>query len=291
MSGPRGRKAPLRTARALAGAGFAWGLFEAQWVERRTLDVPVPGLPPALDGLRILHLSDFHLGSPSLNTRSLANAVDWASAQEVDLVAITGDLLSRARGEETLRAAVRRLRARHGTYVVLGNHDVGFTRDPFSTAREVGGLDPDGAVLLRDRSAAVEIAGLKVQIVGVDPATFLAGSSPLDQLTDRDADLRILLCHFPRVVDRLRPGAYELVLAGDVHGGQICLPLPGGKLRFGGFRQPYPEGVFELPGTTLVVSRGTGTAFVPFRFFARPEAAILVLHPSPRRDVDDGAQA
>jgi predicted MPP superfamily phosphohydrolase len=235
-----------------------------------------------LDGLRILHLSDFHLGSPSLNARSLGNAVDWASTQEFDLVAITGDLLSRARGEEALRAAVRRLHANHGTYVVLGNHDVGFTRDPFSTARVVGGLDPDGAVVLRDSSAAVEIAGLQIQIVGVDPMSFLADSSPLDDLADSKADLRILLCHFPRVVDRLLPGAYELVIAGDVHGGQICLQHPGGKVRVGGFRQPYPEGVFELPGVTLVVSRGTGTAFVPFRFCARPEAAILVLRPAER---------
>jgi predicted MPP superfamily phosphohydrolase len=282
MFGPRGRKGPLRTARALAGAGFAWGLFEAQWVERHTVEVPVPRLAPALDGLRILHLSDFHLGSPSLNARSLSTAVDWAAGQDVDFVAVTGDLLSRTRGEEGLRAAVRRLRSRHGTYVVLGNHDVGFTRDPFSTASELGGLDPDGAVLLRDRSAVVEVGGARIQIVGADPATFLAGTTSLEELRDADADLRVLLCHFPRAVDRLPRGAYELVLAGDVHGGQICLPRPGGKVRFGGFRQPYPEGVFELPGTTLVVSRGTGTAFVPFRFFARPEAAILVLRPQAR---------
>jgi hypothetical protein len=278
LSGPGGKtRTAVRVAGALAGAGLAWGLFEAQWVERRVIDVPVPGLPPALDGLRVLHLSDFHLGSPSLNARSLAVAVDWASAQEIDLVAITGDLLSRTRGEETLRAALRRLRARHGTFAVLGNHDVGFTRDPFSTAREVGGLDSDGALLLGDRSTDVEIDGVRVQLAGIDPRAFIAGRSPFGELADEQADLRILLCHFPHVVNRLRPGAYELVLAGHIHGGQICLPYPGGKVRFGGFRPPYPEGVFELPGTTLVVSRGTGTAFVPFRFFARPEAAILVL--------------
>jgi predicted MPP superfamily phosphohydrolase len=67
------------------------------------------------------------------------------------------------------------------------------------------------------------------------------------------------------------------VLAGHTHGGQICLPYPGGKLRFGNLRPPYAEGVFELPGTTLVVSRGVGTTFVPLRFFARPEVTELIL--------------
>jgi predicted MPP superfamily phosphohydrolase len=67
------------------------------------------------------------------------------------------------------------------------------------------------------------------------------------------------------------------VLAGHLHGGQICLPLPGGKLRFSSLGPPYPEGVFQLDGTTLVVSRGLGTTFVPFRFCSRPQAAVLVL--------------
>jgi predicted MPP superfamily phosphohydrolase len=66
-----------------------------------------------------------------------------------------------------------------------------------------------------------------------------------------------------------------------VHGGQICFPTPWGKIRFGELRPPYPEGIFRLQGTTLFVSRGTGTAFVPFRFFARPEAVILHLRADP----------
>ena len=56
---------------AAGGALAAWGLFEAQWLDRRVVDVPVQGLPPALDGLTILHLSDLHAGSPSLNLRTL----------------------------------------------------------------------------------------------------------------------------------------------------------------------------------------------------------------------------
>lgn len=277
MSRHRG---PARVLGTIAGAGIAWGLFESQWVEARQVQVPVPGLPAALDGLRILHLSDFHLGSLSLNARALAKAVGWASTAEPDLVAMTGDLLSRPRGEAQLRDALRRLRWRHGAFVVLGNHDVAVTRDPFSAAHEIEGLESEGAVLLRDAAVSLGGLGARVQVVGSDPTTFLAGRTRLEELADPEAELRVLLSHYPEVVDRLPAGAFQLVLAGHVHGGQICLPYPGGKVRFGGFHPPYPEGVYRLGGTTLVVSRGTGTAFVPLRFCARPEAAELVLRPA-----------
>jgi predicted MPP superfamily phosphohydrolase len=78
-------------------------------------------------------------------------------------------------------------------------------------------------------------------------------------------------------VRKLAPGEFHLVLAGHLHGGQICVPLPGGKVRLEHLRAAYWEGVFELPEGTLHVSRGLGTSFVPFRFFARPEATILTL--------------
>lgn len=275
--------AALRGLGAAAGAGLALGLLEAQRVECRTLELQVPGLPPTLDGLRVLHLSDFHLGSLSLNGRALRKAVGWARRQEVDLVAVTGDLLARERGEADLRSALRALRPRHGTYVVLGNHDVAVTRDPFSGVREVGSLVEEGAVVLRDAAETVVVRGARITVGGVDPLTFLRGRVRPERLGGSDAaDLRLLLCHFPTVVELLPPGRFQLVLAGHMHGGQICVPLPGRKLRLGGFAffPPYPEGVFSLGGTVLVVSRGTGTAFVPFRCFSRPEAALLVLRPA-----------
>jgi uncharacterized protein len=272
----------LRPLAAVAGLTLAWGLFESQWVEGREVDVPVPGLPRSLDGFRILHLSDFHLGSFSLNGRALRKAIDWACGREVDVVAITGDLLSQPGGEALLRESIRRLQPRFGTYVVLGNHDVAVTRDPFSGAREIADLADAGAVVLRDGGALIEVGDVRVQLVGADVRTYLEGPRRrLDALADCAADLRILLHHFPQAAGRFARGPFQLVLAGHVHGGQICLPTPWGKVRFGEFRPPYPEGVFRLDGTTLVVSRGTGTAFVPFRFFARPEVTILRLRGGP----------
>jgi predicted MPP superfamily phosphohydrolase len=72
-------------------------------------------------------------------------------------------------------------------------------------------------------------------------------------------------------------GRWDLILAGHLHAGQIALPYGLGKLLLAHPRARYPEGVFEREGTTMHVSPGLGTTFVPFRFFARPEATELVL--------------
>ena len=174
---------------------------------------------------------------------------------------VTGDLLSRPRGRATLDEALAGLDA----FVVLGNHDVAVTRDPFSRAAELDGLP---ATLLVDDSRTIELRGIPVQVAGTAPRV----SGPVPE-PDAAAAFRILLSHYPR----LRADGYQLVLAGHMHGGQIVLPYPGGKVRFAHLRAPMSEGVFRAGGVTLHVSPGLGTTFVPFRFFARPEVTELVL--------------
>lgn len=244
-------------------------------MELNEIEVPLPGLAPELDGFRILHLSDFHLGTLSLNGRALERAVSWAEQNDLDLVAMTGDLLSHQRGEARLRNALRRLRARHGTYAILGNHDVDVTRDPFSRPTDASAVEEEGAVLLEDETVSFDVSGRRVQIVGGDPRDWKRRRP--ERLADPAADLRILLSHFPDVVHRLEPGTFDLVLAGHLHGGQICLPTPRGKLRLEHLRARYWEGLHRTPAATLHVSRGLGTSFVPFRFLARPEATKLTL--------------
>jgi uncharacterized protein len=260
----------------LAAAALAWGWFEAGWVRLRTLDVPLERLPPELDGLRIAHLSDFHLGLPSRGSHAIRRAVAWVRERRPDLVCITGDLVSRERGEPMLRRILQEL---GDAYVVLGNHDVEHSRDPFSRAAGLTDLAP--ARLLVDESATAEVRGRRVQIVGVDPRAYRQGTSKPWKLMDDDADLRILLCHFPYVLDFLPPGAFDLVLAGHMHDGQISLPLgPKRKYRFAHPNTRYAVGLYPRPASTMHVSAGLGTTFVPFRFFARPEATELVLKSS-----------
>jgi hypothetical protein len=257
----------------LAGAAVGWGWFEAGWVRLRALDVPLPGLPDELDGLRIAHLSDFHLGIPSRGRRAVQTAVDWTVRREPDIVCVTGDLVSRPRGEPVLRELMGRLGDR--CYAVLGNHDVAHSRDPFSKSAGLDDLSP--ARLLVDERATVELRGRRVQIVGVDPRSYRRREAEPWRHVDPSAHLRILLCHFPYILDRLPEGAFDLVLAGHLHDGQITIPYGFGKVRLAHLSWRYTNGLYERRAGTMHVSPGLGTTFVPFRFFARPEATELVL--------------
>ena len=269
-----------RAAATLTAAGgllAGWGLFESQWLEAHELRVGVPGLPPALDGLSILHLSDFHAGSPSLNLRTMRKAVAYGVQQQPDTVVVTGDIITHPRGSRAVFEQLARLAPPSGMYGVLGNHDTGDTRDPFSQ-----GVVPDSwgdapMQLLRDRSVTVERGGELIEVAGMEPDPWSRERAGPERLFAAHAGLRILLTHFPDVVDDLPPGTCSLVLAGHLHGGQICLPWPGGRLRLSHTRWRYLDGVYHVGDTTLVVSRGTGTTLVPFRLLARPEVALLRL--------------
>ncbi|MDX6547996.1 MAG: uncharacterized protein QOG33_1546 [Gaiellales bacterium] len=263
-----------------AGALAAWGLFESQWLETSTIPLPVVGLPRELDGLTILHLSDFHAGSPSLNLRTMRMAVSFGVACRPDMVVVTGDIVTHPRGERSVLEQLARLDPPLGMYGALGNHDTGSTRDPFShgVVPESWGAAP--MQLLRDRSATVEWHGRPIEVAGVEPDAWPQGLARPQELFHQPDAFRILLAHFPDVVDDLPAGSCSLVLAGHLHGGQICLPTPRGRMRLSHTEWRYLEGVHQVGDITLVVSRGTGTTLVPFRLLARPEVVLLRLSPA-----------
>jgi uncharacterized protein len=257
-----------------AAAGLGWGHFEAGWVRLRELELPVPGLPDELDGLRVAHLSDFHLGVPSRGERAVERAVEWAASRSPDVVCVTGDLLTHPRGEPRLRSLVARLP--RPAFAVLGNHDVAISRDPQARASHLRELGP--VRLLQDEGELIELRGRSVWIAGTHPRLIVrrrVKSNP--NALSRDADFRVLLCHFPRVLDQLEPHRFELVLSGHMHDGQITVPYPGGRLRLAHPSARYASGVYRSPASVMHVSPGLGTTFVPFRFAARPEATELVL--------------
>ena len=256
-------------------AVLAWGWFEAGWLRRRVLEVELEGVPSVLDGLRVAHLADFHLGVVGRGRRAVEEAVSWVAERRPDLVCVTGDLVSRRSGAALLERLLRDLSP---CFVVLGNHDLDDTRDPFSQRIDPAVLGAlPGVTILGDEAVEIELRGLRVQLVGVDPATYARREARPHELADPAAALRVLLCHFPGIVRRVPPGSFQLVLAGHLHAGQIVVPLPGGKLRLAHLRAREVEGVYRVGATVLHVSPGLGTTFVPFRFFARPEVTELVV--------------
>jgi uncharacterized protein len=277
-----GNRAGAFGAVVAAGAGAAaWGLFESQWVECRTLDVEVAALPAGLDGLTILHVSDLHAGTPSLNMRAFRKAVEFGVRARPDHVALTGDIVSHPRASRAVVAELERLRPPLGISAVLGNHDVGASNDPFSRGAVIEDWGEAPVTLLRGETHAVEHRGLRIEVGGLDASAWLAGRAPTaGELFSSDADFRLLLAHFPEAAEDLAPGSADLVLCGHLHGGQICMPTPWGKLRLAHGVHRYHEGIYRDGATTIVVTRGLGTTLVPFRLAARPEVSLLRLRPA-----------
>lgn len=256
---------------------LAYGVFEAGWLRTRILEIELAGLPSELDGLRIAHLSDFHLGMLSRGSSATERAVAWVVERQPDLVCVTGDLLSHPRGEPRLRELLFRLGR---PYVVLGNHDIASTKDPFSRAAVLDDLRE--AVLLGDAAAEVTIHGRRIQIVGVAPESYMGEIADPWPLADPTAELRILLCHFPGIVRSEPPApAFDLILTGHHHAGQIAIPYPGGTFALAHPRAHDLVGMADSPCGPMHVSPGLGTSLLPIRFFARPEVTELVLRPAP----------
>jgi hypothetical protein len=263
----------------VVAAALAWAWFEAGWLRKRVLEVELEGAPGTLDGLRIAHLSDLHLGLPSRGQRAAEEAVAWIVSRKPDLVCVTGDLVSRERGVPLLQRLLVELGP---SYVVLGNHDFADSRDPFSQLIEPEVFSSiEGVTVLADERTEVELRGSRVQIVGVDPRTYARREARPAELADPSAALRILLCHFPGIVRRVPAEAFHLVLSGHLHAGQIAIPLPGRKIRLAHPRVRHAEGLFREGSTVQHVSPGVGTTFVPFRLFARPEVTELVVRSRP----------
>jgi predicted MPP superfamily phosphohydrolase len=271
----------LFEALAAAGAGAAaWGLFEAQWVQCRTCDVEVDALPAVLDGLTVLHVSDLHAGTPSLNMRAFRKAVDFGVEARPDLVALTGDIVSHPRSSRPVVRELERLRPPLGIVAVLGNHDVGASNDPFSRGAIIDDWGDAPVTLLNGETRTIATRGATVEVGGLDAQAWLDGRAPPPgELFSDAADLRLLLAHFPEAAETLAPGSADLVLCGHLHGGQICLPTPRGKLRLAHGVHRFREGIYRDGGTTVVVTRGLGTTLVPFRLAARPEVSLLRLRP------------
>jgi hypothetical protein len=267
------RRQFLKSAAALAGGILvADAALEARGLVVTRYDVPSPTLPPALDGLRIAHLTDLHLPCAAAD-----RAAEVIEAEGPDVVVITGDTISRRRELELVTPYVARARGRFGTLAVRGNneHAAKVPVPTLSAANAAG-----GATLLENAHAIVRYNGAALQLIGLDdPGT---GHPDVNiALRGTDSSLpTIWLVHGPAFIDRIIPSPPSLprallVLAGHTHGGQIRAPgcTPWVPRASGRFRQ----GFYDAAIGRVYVSRGIGTSVVPLRLLCPPELPIFTL--------------
>ena len=237
------------------------------------------GFPEELDGLRIAHISDIHIGH-NLSAAQLDRFVRRVNELEPDLICITGDIVD---GPATDMAAdlprLAALRARYGVFAILGNHDhyAGADRVEAALHRHTH------FTVLRDAAATIAVRGVRLHIAGVDDrgrdwCRGLHRHPGLSALTTRVSldEPIVLLSHRPEPFTHATACGIRLTLAGHTHGGQVAMPWFDGRPRgLAWFVTPFERGLYEQDGCYLYVNRGLGVTGPLMRLCAPREISLI----------------
>jgi hypothetical protein len=265
------RRAALQTLAATSvglatGVGAYGTLYARHHLQKIETDLPITGLPPGLDGLRIGMLTDIH-HSASVPSDDVARAVTMVLGEEPDLVVLGGDYVTQA--ERRYMNPVAELlapltSARLGAFAVLGNHD---------DDREMpAALEARGVAVLKDARTQIEFNSERLDLAGI--RFWTRSVSDVARVLRGTGGTTLLLAHDPRRLNEAAALDVQLVLSGHTHGGQVIVPgfgAPAAK------RFPVLAGLATRENTSLYVSRGVGTVYVPLRLNCPPDISILTL--------------
>jgi predicted MPP superfamily phosphohydrolase len=257
---------------AAAGAALVHRLLTERWrltVSRATHGIK--NLPPDLEGLVLVHLSDFHFSSYN-PIDFLRKTVQLANRQKPDAIVLTGDYADKDNADLAMCAGVLgELSAPLGVYAVLGNHDYDVGAE--ETVEALGSV---GIRVLRNEKVALGERDGRLWLVGLDDtATHREEFSAAFEGIPADEPV-ILLSHSPDLLDRSAEMGVEIVLSGHTHGGQVRLPLIGAP-HAPSLEPVRPAGTGRRANTRIHVSRGIGTTMYPIRFNCPPEVGVLTL--------------
>jgi predicted MPP superfamily phosphohydrolase len=255
----------VTTIGAATGAGVYGAAYERHHIGITEAELPVSGLPPGLSGLRIAFLTDIHHSS-MVPAEDIMRAVEMVNASRPDLIVLGGDYVTFA--DRTFMAPVAELlatlRAPHGVYAILGNHD--------DDRAMPAALMHHHIEVLRDARTRLDLRGEALDLVGI--RFWTRQPAEIARVLRGASEATLMLAHDPR---RLREAAslnVPAVLSGHTHGGQIVLPGVGAlaKRRF-----QVLAGLARRDNTSIFVSRGIGTVYVPIRINCPPEVAMVTL--------------
>jgi predicted MPP superfamily phosphohydrolase len=252
--------------------------------------IEIEKLDPALDGLKIVAISDLHCGSNAVNAEKLRDLLALANGQNPDIVVLLGDFVSEYEGGTKLRMPldemtqnIRGLKARYGVFAVMGNHDDWYDSELVKNAVQAAGYR-----ILDDEIAMLDINNTKLRLLGLRDHlrinSWKAFSEQTRHLIDTDGgsgDI-IVLEHSPDVLPMITgelsisPDT-RLMLAGHTHGGQVWLPILGRPIIPSSYGQKYAYGHIRDQGLDMFVTSGVGTSILPFRFLVPPEIAVITL--------------
>jgi predicted MPP superfamily phosphohydrolase len=251
----------------LAGTG-AYGFLDERHALRLTeTPIAVAGLPPALDGLRIGVMTDIHRSRWVL-AEDVENGVRALMRERPDLIVLGGDYVTWGDRHyvEPCAEALSPLSAPFGVFAILGNHDDDHDMPAALGAQRIQ--------VLRDARTSLSIRGETLTLAGLRFWTRRAAD--IGGLVQDAAGTVVLLAHDPRRLIEATALNIPLVLSGHTHGGQVVLPLVGAVAAQ---KFPVVAGVARRANTSIFVSRGLGTVYVPIRVNCPPEVAVVTLQP------------
>jgi uncharacterized protein len=239
----------------------------------KEINLKFPNLPKGLEGLRLLQLSDIHVGT-FFTVNDLARVIDESNNLRPDLAFITGDLIT-TRGDPLDRCLLElhRLRSTSGIWGCMGNHER-FAKVQNYTQAKARELEMH---FLRHEAASVKFGNHRINVVGVDyqpgHTVYLEN---VEELVERDS-FNLLLSHSPDVFPVAAQKGFDLTLAGHTHGGQINVEILGENLNVADFFTPFTKGLYTSGRSSVYVNSGLGTIGMPVRIGAPPEITLIRL--------------
>jgi uncharacterized protein len=262
------------SATGIAGVGGYGFLYERHELTVTRANLPVIDLPQPLEGVRIGLLTDTHR-SRWVSHADVVSAVTALMNEKPDLIVLGGDYVTWGDRQyvHSSADALDALAAPLGVYGILGNHDDDHDMPEALTAR--------GVQMLKDARTTVPIRGGALDLVGIRFWTRRAAD--ISSLMKGASGTVVLLAHDPRRLNEAAGLKIPVVLSGHTHGGQVVLPGFG---PVAGQKFPVVSGIGRRNRTTIFVSKGVGTVYVPVRVNCPPEVAVLTL----QRDDQEAAR-
>jgi predicted MPP superfamily phosphohydrolase len=260
---------PLRTLASGLSQFAREALAEANSISIENIKIKLKRLPKELDGFRLVHLSDIH-HSPFTSLEHITRVVEVSNRLKPDLFVLTGDYVSHeSEYIAPVAEALAKLKAEHGIYACLGNHD------HWTDAELVTHLfRGEGINLLINEGVRFEARGTRFWLAGVDD--LMVGKTDVSAALrgSTEDEFKLLLAHNPQIVRRAARHNVDLMLSGHTHGGQVKLRDEEKRILP---RRKLSSGLHRRQNTQVYITRGIGTVVLPVRYQCPPEISVIEL--------------
>lgn len=247
-------------------------LAEANTIIVERVSITLPRLPKEFDGFRVVQLSDIH-HSPLTGLEHIERAFKIANDLQPDIIALTGDYVSHEeKYVPPVAEAMGKLRARHGVYAVMGNHDHWTDGSLVSDM-----MKNEGIRVLNNEGFRFEYNGASIWLAGVDDLLVGLTDVPAALKGSQQDEFKLLLAHNPAIIRTAQPAGVDLMLSGHTHGGQIRLREANESSLFPRRRRRLSSGLHKRGNTQIYITRGIGTVVLPVRYGCPPEVSVIEL--------------